>query len=129
MLILLATPIKVKMTFHPCHFIRVNLFALWPRNHRNHWAIGAKVSVEIAGRTLTRWITAGTSYLGQEPAEAFFGLGSADRADRVIITWPDGGESILPSVPAGQGKTVLYGEVFNDGFESGELSSWTLSLP
>jgi len=48
------------------------------------------VRVQIGTKVLSRLITAGTSFLGQEPAEAHFGLGSATQADSVMIEWPNG---------------------------------------
>lgn len=59
----------------------------------NHRAIGAVIRVHIGEQTLSRLITAGTSFLGQEPAEAHFGLGNADAVDNVTIEWPDGATS------------------------------------
>ncbi len=66
---------------------------------RNARAIGARVTVEFSGRTLTRWITAGISFLGQEPAEAHFGLGGATSIDKVTVFWPDGSETAFCDVP------------------------------
>jgi hypothetical protein len=54
----------------------------------NRRAIGAVVRVTIGATELVRVITAGTSYLGQEPAEASFGLGAATVVDRVTVEWP-----------------------------------------
>ena len=98
---------------------------------RNHRAIGTRIAVEAGGRTLFRWITAGTSYLGQEPAEAFFGLGSATVAERVTITWPSGEETVLLNVMADQMKTVTLSEprIFGDGFEWGDTLAWSLTVP
>ena len=56
----------------------------------NHYAIGAVIRVKIGDLTLSRLITAGTSFMGQEPAEAHFGLGNADAVDDVSVQWPDG---------------------------------------
>ncbi len=68
----------------------------------NHLAIGATVTVEAAGMTMTRLISAGTSYMGQEPAEAFFGLARALSAETVTITWPNGDVTVLEDVPGNQ---------------------------
>lgn len=95
----------------------------------NSRAIGARIRVEAAGRTMSRWITAGTSYLGQEPAEAFFGLGDAGTVDRITVSWPGGGETVLESVAVDQVMTVDYTPFFADGFESGDTSSWSSTVP
>ncbi len=87
-------------------------------------ALGARVEVEIGATTLIRLITAGTSHMTQEPAEAFFGLGAAAVADRVTVHWPGDGHTVLENVAADQVLTVTHG-VFADGFESGDLSAWS----
>jgi hypothetical protein len=73
----------------------------------NTRGIGAIVRLESAGRRMTRLITAGTSHLGQEPAEAFFGVGDAAMVDRVVVAWPDGAQTILRDVASDQVLTVV----------------------
>lgn len=68
----------------------------------NARAIGAEVYVLAGGVWRMRIITAGTSLLGQEPAEAHFGLGVADIVQEVRVRFPDGGESILRDVGVNQ---------------------------
>lgn len=68
----------------------------------NHRAIGAVVRITAGGLDQTRLISAGTSFLGQEPAEAFFGLGSATTVDQLTIEWPDGTQSLFSNVSANQ---------------------------
>ncbi len=69
----------------------------------NRRAIGAVVRISLAdGTTMTRLITAGTSFAGQQPAEAFFGLGNASDVETVRVTWPDGTTSTMHNVPANQ---------------------------
>ena len=71
----------------------------------NARAIGAVVRVTERGWTQSRKITAGVSFLSQEPAEAHVAFGarlSADGLiDRVTIKWPDGTSSVWTQVPAG----------------------------
>ncbi len=90
----------------------------------NRFAIGSMVRVEAGVAHMSRPITAGTSLLCQEPAEAFFGLGSASIADRVTVEWPGGRRTVLTQVAAGQVLRVSDAVVFSDGFESDTTSSW-----
>ena len=102
-----------------------NHLVIKPRmNGPNRRAIGARVIAEVGPVTMTRVITAGISFAGQEPAEAHFGLGAATKADNVTIIWPSGQRvvSSLADVSAGQVKTVDL--LFADGFESGDISAW-----
>lgn len=56
----------------------------------NTHGLGAVVRVTTTGGlTMTRLITAGTSMMSQEPAEAFFGLGGSSIAS-LRVEWPDG---------------------------------------
>jgi enediyne biosynthesis protein E4 len=78
----------------------------------NRRAIGATVSVEVDGLVMTRQILAGTSYLGQEPAEAHFGLGDGEWVDRVRVRWLGGGETTLEGVSAD--RVITIGNVAGD---------------
>ena len=69
---------------------------------KNHWCFGAKVTVEIGDLRMSRDISSSTSIHGQEPAEAFFGLGDAQSVDRVIVTWPMGDQSVWEQVDGQQ---------------------------
>ena len=91
----------------------------------NSHAIGARITVGLPDRTLTRVVSAGLSFLGQEPAEAFFGLGANDRVERVVIYWPGGWTTVLEDVAADQVLTVRIGDLFRDDFESGGLAAWS----
>ncbi len=71
----------------------------------NRYAIGAVVRASGGPLHMMRLISAGTSYLSQEPAEAFFGAGGETVLD-VSIEWPDGVVSELHGVPVDQVLTV-----------------------
>jgi hypothetical protein len=87
--------------------------------NRNHWltvavkrpggqsdAIGARVTV-IAGSTRqVRDVVGVMGYLSQGDARAHFGLGTAAKADRVEVRWPDGTVQTLREVPADRLLTV-----------------------
>ncbi len=72
----------------------------------NHRAIGAVVRLTAGHQTMMRPIQAGTSIMGQEPAEAFFGMGDAAMADVLTIEWPDGSQTVLNNIPVNQVLTV-----------------------
>ena len=78
----------------------------------NHWAIGAVVKIKAGNLNCMRLITAGTSFYGQEPAEAFFGVGTNTMVEKVEIYWPDGRISIYENVATNQ-VIELTDEVIN----------------
>jgi hypothetical protein len=80
-----------------------NYLVVKPRmNGANHWAIGSTVKVRIGETVLSRPITAGTSFYGQEPAEAHFGIGVASQVDEIMIVWPGGEQTIYSGASANQ---------------------------
>jgi len=56
----------------------------------NRDAIGAKITVTSSGRTLTRWIVGGGSYLASQDKRLLVGLGSSARPVDADIRWPNG---------------------------------------
>ncbi len=71
-----------------------NYIVIKPRmSGANRFAIGSVVKLRTGTRIQSRPITAGISYYGQEPAEAFFGVGDSEVVDEIAITWPGGSES------------------------------------
>ncbi len=95
----------------------------------NQRAIGAVVRAKVGNAWKIRHISAGTSFYGQEPAEAFFGLGEATTVDVVRIDWPDGTSSEVYGVAADQVLEIPSSWIFADGFESGDLTQWSAALP
>lgn len=68
----------------------------------NRFALHSVVRVECEGRASVDWTDTQGSYLSQHAVgEASFGLGGAARAERVVVTWPDGVQEELRDVPAG----------------------------
>ena len=64
---------------------------------------GATVTVTLpGGRTLTREIHAGSSYLSSEDPRAHVGLGDAAEVSRVVVAWPGGGETRITDVAVNQ---------------------------
>ena len=89
----------------------------------NHYAIGSVVRVTAGSTNMMRPIHAGTSTVGQEPAEAFFGLGDAAVVDQVTIEWPDSSWEQHFGVTADQ--VVTYLRVQGDFDWDGAVSPGT----
>ena len=73
----------------------------------SNWdGIGARISVVAGGVRQIREITSGSSQMGQNMLEAHFGLGMAQRAEKVTIRWPSGSETTMMDVELNQRVTV-----------------------
>ncbi|MXX77033.1 MAG: CRTAC1 family protein [Holophagales bacterium] len=62
-------------------------------------AIGARVTVETAGRSWTREARAAYSFAVANDPRVHFGLGDAGRIDRLEVRWPDGTVTERTDVP------------------------------
>ena len=65
------------------------------------------MSVTAGGLTQIRDLIPVRGYLSQSDPRPHFGLGKAEKADRVEIRWPDGRTTQLTDVPANQILTVV----------------------
>ncbi len=80
-----------------------NFLTVQPRmGGPNHYAIGSTVTLRSASLVTTRLLTAGSSFYGQEPAEAHFGLGGLTAIDLIEVTWPGGKKSLYRDLPINQ---------------------------
>ena len=61
----------------------------------NRQGLGAKVAVVAGGRTQTQWNDGKSGYLSQSALPLYFGLGDAERVDRVEVDWPSGRKSVV----------------------------------
>ncbi len=71
----------------------------------NRDAIGARV--EVDGRV--KWLSAGSGFLSQHSKRIIFGLGSAETANRVRVTWPSGAVQEFAHLQAGKTYTIVEG--------------------
>jgi hypothetical protein len=72
----------------------------------NPRAIGAVIKATCGAVQRMRLITAGTSFMSQEPAESFFGLNNAEYVDSLRVEFPDGSVSELDGIATNQVITV-----------------------
>lgn len=67
----------------------------------NRFAVGATVRVWADGKLHQRSVSAGSTGFGSGgPPELHFGLGEADRVERVEVLWPDGTRSVTDGFDA-----------------------------
>ena len=91
-----------------------NYLVIKPRmNGNNYLAIGAIVKARVQGITMQRVMTAGTSFYGQEPSEAFFGIGGAEFVDEIEVIWPGGAVTKISNISVNQVLTVTDDDVIH----------------
>ena len=89
-------------------------------NHDNHYllvrtvgtksnrdGIGARVIISVGGRTQHAEVQSGGSYLSHNDLRLHFGLGQAERVDRLEVRWPSGAVQVLSDIAADQVLTVV----------------------
>jgi hypothetical protein len=59
----------------------------------NRSAIGAKVTIQAGGRRQVAEVRSGGSYISHNDSRVHFGLGSAERVERITVRWPNGREA------------------------------------
>jgi hypothetical protein len=79
-------------TTTPHHWIRLHLEGSRHRDPQgsNRDAVGAKITLDVAGRKLVRHRKGGGSYLSANDPRLLIGLGTAKFVDRLEIRWPSG---------------------------------------
>jgi hypothetical protein len=71
--------------------------------------VGAQVQVTAGGRTQTAEVHSGRGYQSHHGTRLHFGLGEAERVDRIEVRWIGGSRSQLVNVPADQRITIREG--------------------
>jgi hypothetical protein len=88
----------------------------------NHWAgftlkgaknadvVGARVRLTAGGKTQTRFAKGGGSYASTPDRRLVFGLGTADKIDKLTVEWPDGSSQDFSGVPTDKYLVLTQGE-------------------
>jgi len=76
----------------------------------NRSGIGTRLTLTTGGRRQLREVQSGSSYLTQNDLRAHFGLGAANRSERLEIRWPSGATEVVQDLPANHLITVREGE-------------------
>jgi hypothetical protein len=72
--------------------------------------LGTRVGVTVNGRAQTQEFSVTPSYASGSLTDLHFGLGNAEKADRVEIRWPDGRTQAFEDVPGRRVYTIRQGE-------------------
>ena len=76
----------------------------------NRSGIGTRLTLTTGERRQMREVQSGSSYLAQNDLRAHFGLGAANRSERLEIRWPSGATEVVADLPANHVITVREGE-------------------
>lgn len=87
------------------HYLALHLTG----NPSNRAAIGAQVRLSAGGLTMLRQVSGGRGTGNQNPLTLHFGLGSADRVDQLVVTWPSGCVETYRDIQADQRIELLEG--------------------
>jgi hypothetical protein len=84
----------------------------------NRDAIGARVQIFHGESSQSRLVKSGSSYLSQSELPVTFGLGQADRVDRVVLNWSSGSTEEYKNLPSGKLYQCVEGKGITplDGF-------------
>jgi thiol-disulfide isomerase/thioredoxin len=76
----------------------------------NRDAIGARVVVEAGGRTIRRTLHCGDGFLAISSKRLFFGLGQAERVERLTVHWPDGTQDVYEDLAGDARYGIVQGK-------------------
>ena len=76
----------------------------------NRDAIGATVRISYDGSSQVRMVKSGSSYLSQSELPVTFGVGTRDRVERVVVTWPNGEVEEHKNVATGHAYDCVEGK-------------------
>ena len=96
----------------------------FPRTHRlvvslegtksNSLGIGATVVAEAGGRSISRQLFPQNNFVSTQASQVRFGLGAAEKIDRLSVHWPSGTSQVLTDVPMDAHIRITEDQ---DGFE------------
>jgi hypothetical protein len=78
--------------------------------HSNRSAIGARCMIEAGGRKQVADVIGGGSYYSQSAFTLYFGVGTAEKIDRVEVRWPDGGKQAWSGIAPNRTLVITEGK-------------------
>jgi Flp pilus assembly protein TadD len=76
----------------------------------NRDGIGARLLLRVGDRTLMRQRLGGGSFLNESDPRVHFGLGHAEKAERLEVIWPSGTIDVVEDLAANQFLTITEGQ-------------------
>ncbi len=92
---------------NPGNFIAVELRGNGTTCNRD--AIGSRVTIEVDGKPILRALRAGEGFLAQSSKRLHFGIGAAQRVDKLQVQWADGSSSSFEGLEAGKRYRIEQG--------------------
>lgn len=68
----------------------------------NRFGVGASVTLEVDGQKRVQYLTLSRGWLSSCEPVLHFGLGDAEKVDRITVQWPSGTRQVLEQVKANQ---------------------------
>jgi hypothetical protein len=75
----------------------------------NRAAVGARLRLTAGGRTLSRFVDGGNGFAAQSSRRVHFGLGTAERIDKLEVLWPSGRRQTFENLPADRWVRLVEG--------------------
>ena len=114
---LTGTPMILQAKSNPAHhWVSFDLEG----NPANRLALNARVRITTGESQQLGEVRSGGSYLSQSDLRLHFGLGSAQRIDKVEVTWPNGSTQTFAGVVADRFYHLTEGGVLTAGKESSQ---------
>lgn len=68
------------------------------RDRHEAYALGATVTLHLGPKTKYEYLSGMSGYLSSSTAPVHFGVGQAERADSLVVVWPDGARKVIRDV-------------------------------
>lgn len=89
----------------------------------NRFGIGASVIAEVKGRRLMRQMFPTNNFSAAQASQVRFGLGQAQKVDRLLVKWPFGKTQEFRSVPVGAHIRITEGQSEFEVLSTGQAPS------
>ncbi|HKH43494.1 MAG TPA: CRTAC1 family protein [Thermoanaerobaculia bacterium] len=76
----------------------------------NREGVGARLRLTAGGRTQLRFVDGGNGFAAGSSRRVHFGLGAAERIDKLEVLWPSGLRQVFENLPAGRYVRLVEGD-------------------